>query len=556
MMPNAPYDNRAEDIAPELDAALLGVNERLAPALVPENYGCGASNYRFREGAADPRRGIVICPWGPNGSKWTVPYGGGRFADPATGLKWILVAADGGVWRTRPHNLATAIPWPNTEPALTAATFCGFVQGLNKIYLLRGDTLAPLVCENFNEGFKALPDADEAGLPAPASRFGLYFLNRFILVNDLDYAWASDPGTELFHLDSIFKINQGDGDKLVAVAAWNRDTLVCLKDTSVYLYQNASAGVATAQFRIGTTSYGCVAPRTVVAAGSDLYWLSEAGVASMKLTALNEEQGTTDMLSDDLPKTFARLTWTAKEAARFAVWGSFLYCALPADGSTVANVVAVYDLKNKAWCGVDESAALGVLDWVRFTWLGRDRLGFIGADGFIHLYEHGFEDDVYANGAVGCVPVATSFLSRGYAMTDPRRKRYQTARVRLSTWGPTYTIKTLLPGASDARTALANKTFNPVKWRGHGLADRTPNNTNDDATTGGREDYTQLTTSTGFYLKSGVNLDQHQDSEESVPLREEGAWTQVEITNTTGRAVVRSVLLEAREGTKAVANRN
>ena len=84
------------------------------------------------------------------------------------------------------------------------------------------------------------------------SSFGLYFLNRFILVNDLDYAWASDPGTELFHLDSIFKINSGEAGRLLALSEWNQDTLVAFKTNRVNLYAAASQGVGTATFRNGS----------------------------------------------------------------------------------------------------------------------------------------------------------------------------------------------------------------------------------------------------------------------------------------------------------------
>lgn len=64
--------------------------------------------------------------------------------------------------------------------------------------------------------------------------------------------------------------------------------------------------------------------------------------------------------------------------------------------SGVNNAVAVYDFLNAAWCGTDESAnglITCVVDWLKFTYNGRQQLGFIGADGFLHLYADGYEDE-------------------------------------------------------------------------------------------------------------------------------------------------------------------
>jgi hypothetical protein len=62
----------------------------------------------------------------------------------------------------------------------------------------------------------------------------------------------------------------------------------------------------------------------------------------------------------------------------------------------VCNGVAVFDFQRQAWCGTDESSqgCVCVRDWIKFTYGGRTRLGFIGADGWLHLYGEGFEDEV------------------------------------------------------------------------------------------------------------------------------------------------------------------
>jgi hypothetical protein len=74
----------------------------------------------------------------------------------------------------------------------------------------------------------------------------------------------------------------------------------------------------------------------------------------------------------------------------------------------VNTAVAVYDFKNAAWCGTDENAGITcVVDWLKLHLGGRQRLCFIGADGYLHLYgdqyDYPFEDEVM-------LPVTTVYL--------------------------------------------------------------------------------------------------------------------------------------------------
>ena len=70
---------------------------------------------------------------------------------------------------------------------------------------------------------------------------------------------------------------------------------------------------------------------------------------------------------------------------------------LPVVASGVNTGVAVYDFLNQAWAGTDEAPGITcVVDWLKFKYNGRDSLGFIGADGYLHLYNDGYEDETVA----------------------------------------------------------------------------------------------------------------------------------------------------------------
>ncbi len=77
----------------------------------------------------------------------------------------------------------------------------------------------------------------------------------------------------------------------------------------------------------------------------------------------------------------------------------------------VKNVAAVYDFVTGQWCGVDESAALLVRQTFKFSFHGREQLGFIGCDGLLRAYELGFEDEQLTNGGTYGAELASGSYS-------------------------------------------------------------------------------------------------------------------------------------------------
>lgn len=153
-----PYGPRDEASTEEGDSAFIGVDERLAPQQLPPGFVSRAKNMRFRDGRAGTREGISLLPWmkGTGLTPFTEVYGGAVFSDPNQSGQWILIAADGGVWKTRPNAVATPVPLP-AGVTLTAATFKKFIQANSAIILLRGFDDEPLQCTSLSQGFKTIP---------------------------------------------------------------------------------------------------------------------------------------------------------------------------------------------------------------------------------------------------------------------------------------------------------------------------------------------------------------------------------------------------------------
>lgn len=266
--------------------------------------------------------------------------------------------------------------------------------------------------------------------PIAPAEDGFFLFNRLYLIVGKDLVAESDIGdfTRYQKIPNTFRINQGDSYTLKAIYPFNDDTILFFKSGNV----KKAVGVnelATAQGPLNVTeSYGGSGP-SVADQGADVFWLnSELRLTSLNLTSLNQTQATNFALSDPLVQTFGRINPQYASKARIAIHDGYLRVALPLDeaelldgnGAVVADGVntgiAIYDFQARsasaqgrvnqsylmdsgiagAWAGVDESPVTCVVDWLKFALWGQTRLGFLGADGHLHLCDDGYDDEVIA----------------------------------------------------------------------------------------------------------------------------------------------------------------
>lgn len=318
------------------DTGFVGVIERGSPADLPDGYIWRGKNTRMREKRVEPRLGIQLCRWMIEAlTPFEEVYGVAEFFDGTDGLRWLVMAADGGVWRTRPHQVAVSVALP-AGVVLTDETFAMFVQCDNTLVLLRGETEDPLACRDLDEGFTAITQTDsgDGTEPIPRSAFGLYFANRLLLIKGRDEVPVSDALDYTRYVPTLnqFRINQGDNDRLVAIAELNANTLLFLKDRSVWQVTNIGNTLSAALGPLPVTKqYGCVAPQSVVMAGTQLFWWSHEGFVSLRLTELNEVQAAANALTDDMPYTLGRINQQYVDRIRTAYRDGFIYIAVPLD---------------------------------------------------------------------------------------------------------------------------------------------------------------------------------------------------------------------------------
>lgn len=332
------YGGLDESPGIEGDVFFVGVNERLNPAQLPPGYVQRAKNMRFRNGRAEPRLGIQVLPCGKvNGiTPFTDPVEATVFFDITDKLDWIVIVAEGKVWKTRPNNVAVEVGMPAGE---TVANFAQFIQAKGVLIMLRGEGEAPLYCRDLDLGFEHIPDPAGSALPIPNSRFGLFISNRTVLVKDLYNIAVSQIGsyTSYEQVTSTFQINEGDFDTLVAVIGYQEGTLIAGKDNSIWgvqgFYGDLSQAVGPLKI---TDQYGLGADRSFVRYGRDLaWWATQGGVATLKLTEQNEIQSREVFLSDEMPETLRRVNQSYTHKIRSIEHNGELKFFLPLDEAKI-----------------------------------------------------------------------------------------------------------------------------------------------------------------------------------------------------------------------------
>lgn len=559
------------------DGQFVGVNARLHPERVEAGYVSEAVNMRFETGACATRKGIRIMAWGADGDASSnpsivTPYGqvitAAPFSDPITGIEWLIIVADTGVYRARPGTMGARIA---VEAGLDTDAAVQLVQTFNGMVMLRGRSLPPIVMASVDEGFRTMPDAAALKVSVPPSLNGIYFQNRLFVIDGrtssqyVDSVWVSDFGgaASVLQGDAVFnafRINQGSADRLTALAKFNDTTLVACKERSVYVvsqvYGTNEELAVNARLDEVTREYGSRSPRSFVQVGSDLWFMGHRrGVCSIRLTEQGAIRGVDVSVSRDIQGIIDRINWEHAEGIVAASHDNRVYFAVPIDGSSVNNAVLVYSTVNQAWAGYDAGPAIRVQSWLKFSYAGSVRLGFVTASGFIALYEDGFYDHVGdPTGVISYTEIASRVRTRAYGGAVAGRKQFVGIETKVATWNPAYTIRIHPDGVGEGELVETVALSNARYERPYGKAAWNSANTAGDWDTPWRQDYAltvggvQVTDAGG---NGTVAFDRHQESVRSTWIRANASSVAVEIATTRGRLELQGVALQMqRAGTR------
>jgi hypothetical protein len=195
----------------------------------------------------------------------------------------------------------------------------------------------------------------------PCADFGLYFQNRLILKFGDYQMLVSDILSEQCDTTlNNFIINTGGNDSIVGVLPWVQDQFLVFMTKSIYVVYVETDNFATdsppgaqSSTTVVTTEIGCLARRSIVAAGQFVFFLSANGVHMLTPQLDLKLLGNTLPLSEPIADFFDTVNYDAVQNSVATYYNNRFYIAMPTGAATRNNKVLVYNTLNQAWESID-----------------------------------------------------------------------------------------------------------------------------------------------------------------------------------------------------------
>lgn len=389
-------------------------------------------------------------------------------------------------------------------------------------------------------GTGTIAKSSASGANIPAGRDGLYFQNRLLMVYGNDFLAVSDVLDPLHYSKVIndFKLNTGANDRVITVAAFNNTTLVVFKQRSILAIENLYGDLSTVRLTEVTREFGCVAPNSVVNTGSDLIFLSQRGVISLKQTEYGIAQSVIVPLSDsiqNLVDDIDEVNWSKSCAAYF---DNRYLLAHPTEGGDGTNDrVLVYNFLNQAWEGYWEGELLNPKFFERLVVSGTERLVFADESGFIHTFH---KDALFDRNATGTsYQISTRVEFRGYTADAVEHKQWTDLHLELRNWNTRYDISVAFDGVDEEIILATDTTKDRTAYYRYGQSAYVVTNSGDNFRSPYREDYSTLPV-----LQCGSNgwtAGLHQSYTHKARLKGHASAAQPVLTTDRGSLIVANV---------------
>ncbi len=574
-MPRFPQPRQGDlPVSVNLDSVFLGVDNR-RDADVSESMPSGGMmtvgiNTRFPNGDMETRGGV--CQPIQFNPAFESIQGAGIYSDP-NGLEWVIVVETTVVWLLNGNSSQLQIPLP---AGVTITERVELVQTFESMIMLRGKDKS--VLEWDGNRFHAWqdvrlsapnPDAPTFLEPPPNSDWAIVVADRVFYPYGKDGLVWSDilDYTRTDPVLATARFNFGEDDSMVAACPYQGNRIVVFKSQSIYFLNNVGGTMADISIDRLPLRVGCVARKTVLEVGGDLFWLAQGGVYRMTQTTQGVMRGNALPVSDPISKDLERVNWSQAHKASACVNNDHYFLYLPMDGSEEPNAVAVFDLKTQSWQGLDYYGAVpdaaappplperhvGMFDPLNQNaptmfldpaplqplqgrsmlvtdLFGRRTAFVVGANSMTAIglgdvdRVSGQEKDIYTRGR-----------SRGYMLGSLRTKDLRTVSVCVSTRGASLSASVETDGQNERLAIYADKTRNRRKFNRHGKPDFALDNSGGNFNAPYREDYTWLAGDGVILGSAGIPLGLFQDYDDAKPVRRVGRWFAVDVESAAGR---------------------
>jgi len=404
------------------DQGFTGFNSRDNPTVLSPGTLSLSQNFRLNRGIATARKGLKKL-LNVNTSTYGIRHVAAFRKSDGTDI--IVLICRLGLYVFTPNTGAITGPvLYNSYGTIEDTDKVDAFQALGKLIILRGFNKKPLIWD----GNSTITDAGTTSKFMPNSEQGIYVNNRAIVQSSSDELSVSHYlNIDKFELMDVFKINDGSNDSITAIAPWVLNEWVVFMRNRIY-YASVGAGAYNAgdlpvagdsYVKVLATDMGCVAKRSITQAGGGMMFLSDSGVY-----AFTPQQATTpegmragvigEPLSAPIEDIIYRINQNHVSKACSAYYNNRYYLAVPLDGSTVNNVVLVFNFVNKQWESIDTfPPGIDIQSMFTANYDGKKRLFFTDKDYGIYLAEELQEGDNFNHSTINNVlPVILRFFLR------------------------------------------------------------------------------------------------------------------------------------------------
>jgi hypothetical protein len=251
-----------------------------------------------------------------------------------------------------------------------------------------------------------------------------------------------DPAT----FDSIasqFRVSPGVADYTVGLQPFYDDSLIVLNRNSLHLIVGTQGSLQDTQTRELTREIGCLARRSVVSQGNNVFFLSDNGVYGLSFVDEYNLRGSEKPLSEPIQPFIDRINKSLADKSVAVYFNNRYYIAVPLDSSAGAddaqgnNTVLIYNLLNRGWESIDTygSNDFFIDNFVVAQDSKRNQLFLVNQAGGLHLADSNSDAfDTYSLNPVGdssTEGVDYQLKSRGFGFGSLERKKFRRAQVQM-----------------------------------------------------------------------------------------------------------------------------
>lgn len=233
-----------------------------------------------------------------------------------------------------------------------------------------------------------------------------------------------------------YRIASGGADRVVAIQPFSEDNLVVFNRNTIHLIRGVTGALEETVVQEITREVGCLARKSVVQVGNQIFFLSDNGVYAVRFEDLYNLRGASIPLSESIDPIIKRINKDYAYKAVAIYHDNRYYLSVPLDSSKVNNTILVYNFLNNGWESVDTVSAAGwdIENLIRAGAGSLNKLYAVNSFGGIHILEDREDNNDLLATNVGQSDSAYSIPSyvttRQYTGGTMDRKRYNSFEIQ------------------------------------------------------------------------------------------------------------------------------